>query len=67
MEEYISRADLFDVIFTPLKITKLKDNFYFEVKVRGSGESAQAQAIRHGISRALTEKDSSLRPMLKEA
>jgi small subunit ribosomal protein S9 len=36
MEEYISRSDLFDVIFTPLKITKLKDNFYFEVKVRGS-------------------------------
>ena len=67
MEEYISRADLFDIVFTPLKITKLKDNFYFEVKVRGSWESAQAQAIRHGISRALTEKDSSLRPMLKEA
>jgi ribosomal protein S9 len=30
---------------TPLKLTKNKDNFYFEVKVSGSGESAQVQAI----------------------
>ncbi len=67
MWDYISRSDLFDVVFTPLKITKLKDKFYFEVKVSGSGESAQAQAIRHGIARALVAKDESLRPVLKEA
>jgi len=67
LEEYIHRADLFDIVFSPLKVLKLKDNFYFEVKVSWSWESAQAQAIRHGIARALVEKDSSLRPVLKEA
>ena len=67
MSEYISRTDLFDVVYTPLKVTKLKDKFYFEVKVAGSGESAQAQAIRHGLARALVAKDEALRPVLKEA
>ncbi len=67
IKEYISRTDLFDVLYTPLKVTKLKEKFYFEVKVSGSGESAQAQAIRHGLARALVLKDESLRPILKEA
>ena len=67
IEKYISRSDLFDVIYTALKITKLKDKFYFEVKVAGSGESAQAQAIRHGLARALVLKDEALRSVLKEA
>jgi small subunit ribosomal protein S9 len=59
--DYVSRTDLFDVIYTPLKVTKLKDNFYVEVQVAGSGESAQAQAIRHGIARALVSQDEALR------
>ena len=67
ISDYIFRNDLFDVIYTPLKLLKLKDNFYFEVKVSWSGESAQAQAIRHGISRALVAKDESFRAILKEA
>jgi small subunit ribosomal protein S9 len=58
---YVSRTDLFDVIYTPLRVTKLKDSFYIEVKVAGSGESSQAGAIRHGIARALLLKDESLR------
>jgi len=64
---YVSRTDLFDVIYSALKVTKLKDKFYIEVNVAGSGESAQAQAIRHGIARALVSKDESLRSVLKEA
>ena len=67
IKEYVTRTDLFDVIYTPLKLTKLKDSFYFEVKVSGSGESAQAEAIRHGLSRALVSNQESLRPILKEA
>ena len=31
--EYITRADLFEVVFAPLKICKVKDNYYFEVAV----------------------------------
>ncbi len=67
ISEYISRTDLFDVVYSPLKLTKQKDNFYLDIKVSWSWDSAQAQAIRLGISRALVSKDESLRPILKEA
>ncbi|QFR38690.1 30S ribosomal protein S9 [Candidatus Gracilibacteria bacterium 28_42_T64] len=65
--DYVSRADLFDTIYTPLKLTKLKDKVYFEVSIAGSGESAQAEAIRHGLSRAIASKDDSMKAILKAA
>jgi len=65
--EYITRSDLFDVAYTPLKLCKAKDSTYFEVKVSGSGESAQAGAIAHGLSRALAEKDEGFKKILKAA
>jgi small subunit ribosomal protein S9 len=65
--EYVTRTDLFDVLYSALKITKLKDKVFFEVKVAGSGESAQAEAINYGIAKALITKDASLRPILKQA
>ncbi|NUJ97387.1 30S ribosomal protein S9 [Candidatus Gracilibacteria bacterium] len=65
--EYITRKDLFDNVFSPLRITKLKDKFYFEVKVSGSGESAQSEAIMYAISKAIGEKDETLKKILKSA
>lgn len=65
--EYITRADLFEVVFAPLKICKVKDNFYFEVAVTGSGVSAQAEAIRHGLSRNLASSDEGFKKLLKAA
>jgi len=34
--EYITRTDLFDVVYSPLKACKAKDEFYFEVEITGS-------------------------------
>lgn len=65
--EYISRTDLFDTVYTPLKLCKAKDAMYFEVKVSGSGESAQVGAIAHGLARALAEKDEGYKTVLKAA
>ena len=65
--EYVTRSDLFDVLYSAIRLTKLKDKVYFDIKVAGSGESAQAEAINYGIAKALLEKDSSLRPILKQA
>ncbi len=65
--EYITRKDLFDNVFSPLRITKLKDKFYFEVKVSGSWESAQSEAIMYAISKAIGEKDETLKKILKSA
>lgn len=65
--DYISRKDLFEAVFAPLKLCKLDDKTYFTVEVEGSGESAQAAAIAHGLARALAEKDSGNRTVLKAA
>lgn len=67
IDTYIKRADLFQIIYSPLKTVGMYDNFHFDVIVAGSGESAQAQAIRHGIARALTLTDTNLRQSLKGA
>ncbi len=67
VSEYVTRTDLFDVLYSATKITKLKDKVYFEVKVSGSWESAQVEAINYWIAKALVEKDASLRPILKQA
>ena len=65
--EYVTRSDLFDTIYSPLKLCKVKDKFYFEVKISGSGVSAQAEAIRHGLSRSLASLDESNKTILKAA
>jgi len=65
VSEYINRKDLFEVVYSPLKICKIKDDFSFEVKVSGSGISSQADAIRHWLSRAIAESNPSLRNILK--
>ena len=65
--DYVKRSDLFDTIYSPLKVCKLKDKFYFEVTTSGSGEKGQAEAIRHGIARAISEKDEGLKTVLRSA
>ena len=67
ISEYIQRKDLFDVLLRPLKLTWNKDKFYFEVKVSGSGESAQIQAIAAWIAKALVESNISNKSILREA
>lgn len=65
--DYISRKDLFAEVLAPLKLCKVDDSTYFTVEVAGSGISAQASAIAHGLARALAEKDSGHRKVLKAA
>ncbi len=55
------------VIRQPLLLTETADSFDILVNVQGGGPSGQAGAIRHGISRALLEYNSELRPRLKSA
>ena len=55
------------IIRQPLVITKTQDRFDIRVNVCGGGVSGQAEAVRHGISRALLEVDETLRGALKRA
>lgn len=67
MEDYFGRAALRMVITQPLKLTGVEGKFDVVANVRGGGSSGQAEAIRHGISRALLGVDEGLRPSLRKA
>jgi len=51
----------------PLSITNTTEHFDVFIHVKGGGISAQTDAIRLGIARALLEYNSELRPTLKKA
>ncbi|PJC36620.1 30S ribosomal protein S9 [Candidatus Peregrinibacteria bacterium CG_4_9_14_0_2_um_filter_53_11] len=65
LEDYFTVPSQQEVILSPLRITEKRTSFDITVKVQGGGLSAQAEAIRHGISRALTDSDLGLRSTLK--
>lgn len=67
VEDYFGRAALRMVIAQPLKLTGVEGKYDVFANVRGGGSSGQAEAIRHGISRALLEVDGGLRPSLRKA
>ncbi len=54
-------------VLWPLRLTKQEGNFDIEVKTFGGGFAAQADAIKHGISKALVEYAPELRSVLKPA
>ncbi len=67
LEDYFPRPTLRMIVKQPLKLVKLEDKFDIKVNVDGGGMTGQAEAVRHGISRALLDYDPELRPILKKA
>lgn len=55
------------IVRQPLHLTDQMTGFDIKVNVTGGGESGQAGAVRHGITRALIEYDASLKPALSRA
>ena len=66
LDDYFPNNVLKMVIKQPLLSTETAENFDIHVTVAGGGPSGQAGAIRHGISRALTEYNAELRKKLKK-
>lgn len=64
---YITRQDLFEVAFLPVKLCSLKDKVFFNVKVTWSWISSQVQAIQHAITRALASGNEAYKKILKQA
>ena len=64
-DEYFPNQVLKMVIRQPLLVTETADKFDILINVNGGGQTGQAGAIRHGISRALLEFNGELRPQLK--
>ena len=67
LDEYFGRKVAQMLVMQPLELLDLVENFDVDIKVKGGGSFGQAGAIRHGISRALTNYDEDLRPQLKKA
>ncbi|REC96530.1 30S ribosomal protein S9 [Kushneria indalinina] len=67
LNEYFGRVTAQMVVRQPLELTELTNQFDIYVTVQGGGGSAQAGAIRHGITRALMDYNEELRTPLRSA
>jgi small subunit ribosomal protein S9 len=67
VDEYFARETGRMVVRQPLMLTERVTGFDIMVNVAGGGETGQAGAIRHGITRALIEYDAGLKGQLKKA
>jgi len=65
--EYFGRQTWIMISKQPLVLTQHVENFDIQVNLHGGGESGQAGAVRHGITRALIDYDASLKPVLSAA
>src|SRR5580693_10402917 len=66
LEDYFPRDTARMRILEPLELTETKGQYDTIISVRGGGSSAQADAVRHGISRALVTTSEALRPALRK-
>ena len=66
-ENYFPREILRIIAMQPFAALAKQGQYDVEVTVRGGGVSSQAEAVRHGIARALVNIDEATKPTLKRA
>jgi len=67
LQEYFGRETARMIVMQPFDVTQTGGSFDIDVNVTGGGNSGQAGAIRHGITRALMKLNADLRAPLKKA
>lgn len=67
VDEYFARETGRMIVRQPLVLTNHVESFDIKINVHGGGESGQAGAARHGITRALINYDATLKTELKQA
>jgi small subunit ribosomal protein S9 len=67
VDEFFGRETGRMIVRQPLVLTNHLTTFDIKVNVDGGGESGQAGAVRHGLTRALIEYDAALKPALSKA
>ena len=67
VDEYFSRLVLKTLIHQPFEVTQMEGKFDIRADIKGGGIMGQANALSHGIARALAKRDETLRPPLKKA
>ena len=66
LDKYFSRPVLQMIVNQPIEVIQSAGSYEIKATVKGGGLSGQAGALRHGISKALSLYDNSLRPVLKK-
>ena len=66
VDKYFSRPVLQMIVNQPMEVIQSTGSYEIKATVKGGGLSGQAGALRHGISKALSLYDNSLRPVLKK-
>ena len=66
VDKYFSRPVLQMIVNQPIEVIQSTGSYEIKATVKGGGLSGQAGALRHGISKALSLYDNSLRPILKK-
>jgi small subunit ribosomal protein S9 len=67
LKEYFGRPQDWLNVVAPLKLTNNESRFNLSVLVKGGGVTGQAEAVRHGIARALLRVDPNLNRTLRRA
>jgi small subunit ribosomal protein S9 len=67
LDEYFGRVTARMMVRQPLELIGMLDKLDVNVTVEGGGNTGQAGAIRHGLTRALMEYDEALRAPLRKA
>ena len=67
IQQYFGRETSIMIAKQPLVLTGNIEAFDIQVNVHGGGESGQAGAVRHGVTRALIDYDAALKPALSQA
>ncbi|AKC59642.1 30S ribosomal protein S9 [Blochmannia endosymbiont of Polyrhachis (Hedomyrma) turneri] len=66
LDQYFGRRTTQFLVKQPLTLVNMLDEFDLYITVKGGGNSGQAGAIRHGISRALLKYDETLKVLLRQ-
>jgi small subunit ribosomal protein S9 len=67
IDAYFARETSRMIARQPLALTSNLTTFDIQVNVSGGGETGQAGAVRHGVTRALIDYDAALKPTLSKA
>lgn len=64
---FFSDISLHRIVFRPLDILEKRDGVHFSIKIVGGGSHSQAEAIAHGLARAMLKADVSHKDALRKA
>ncbi len=66
VHDYFQTSELLSIVNGAFSKSEISNKYIITVKVSGSGIHSQAEAVRHGITRALVKEDENLRSNLKK-